>query len=148
MHLLIVEDDKLQFDFIRNALQSSQTFSNAKITRIVTESEFQARFEEIANEKPDVIVMDIMLRWSDPEKDMMFPPENIGDEGFFRAGVRCERLLAEDVRTGDIPVVLYSVLENEDFKDQILPRPQLSYLEKNFDEKEIEWTLRRVTLRG
>lgn len=144
MYILIVEDDRLQYNFIKNALGSAEAFPQARLERIVTESEFQKKFEAIATDKPDVIIMDIMLRWTDPAPDMELPPPDIATQGFFRAGVRCEKMLAEDERTKDIPVIIYSVLEKEDLEGEIPQRPQVSYLEKDFDPREMKKMLKSM----
>jgi CheY-like chemotaxis protein len=142
MYILIVEDDKLQFNFIKDALTRIETSSIVRIRRIVTELEFRKTFEEIADDKPDVIIMDIMLRWTDPSPEMDLPPADIANEGFFRAGVRCEKMLAEDARTKEIPIMIYSVLEKTDLEGELPQRPQISYLDKDFDATEIKKRLK------
>lgn len=146
MYILIIEDDKLQFETIQNAIKKSRAFSTARIERIVTESEFRSRFEEIASNTPDAIILDIMLRWADPAPDMPLPPPQIAEQGFYRAGVRCQRMLADDSRTKNIPIVVYTILENEDLLGEISERPQVSFLEKYFDPKEIEERLEKLIL--
>lgn len=139
MYFLIVEDDKFQYSHIKDAITKIWSFRNSKkrIERIATESEFIDKFESIAGEKPDVIIMDIMLRWSDPAPDMRLPPPEIAEQGFFRAGVRCERKLAADPRTRNIPVIVYSILEKKDLEGEVTQRPEVSYLEKDFGEVEL-----------
>src|SRR5258708_17771330 len=132
MYFLIVEDDKLQFSFIENGIRQGRHFSKSRVERIATEYEFIEKLENIATEKPDVILLDIMLRWTDPTPNMTLPPPDIAEEGFFRAGVRCEQRLAADPRTRDIPVIVYSILEKKDFEGEIRPRPEVRYLEKDF----------------
>lgn len=147
MHVLVVEDDKLQYEFIKRALERSTAFQSIQVERIVTESEFRRKFEKIAERQPDVIIMDIMLRWTDPSPDMELPPKEIADQGFFRAGVRCEQMLANDSRTNNIPIMIYSVLDREDFGAEITPRPEVSYLEKNFDIEDIETRIKGIEKR-
>jgi len=137
MYFLIVEDDKLQFSYIKNGIRQGRYFSESRIERIATEWEFIEEFESIATEKPDVILLDIMLRWTDPTPDMTLPPADIAEEGFFRAGVRCEQRLAGDPRTRSIPVIVYSILEKKDFDGEISERPEVNYLEKDFGVEEL-----------
>ena len=115
MRILVVEDDHLQREWIRQKLQEE---FNAQIDMISTEGDFRSRLEEIAKNPPDVIIMDIMLRWTDPRPDMQPQPDDVKREGFFRAGLRCQRLLALDERTKNIPVILYTVLTNNDVGDE------------------------------
>lgn len=146
MYILIVEDDKAQYSDLKNAITQIRTSSNSKqrIERIATESEFIAEFESIARDKPDVIILDVMLRWADPAPDMKLPPSEIAEQGFFRAGVRCERRLAADPRTSDIPIIVYSILDKKDLVGEITRRPEVSYVEKDFGVEELKSKLERL----
>jgi CheY-like chemotaxis protein len=130
--ILIVEDDYLQVDLIKTALQKEPDFSPAKATidRISTERQFHTRFEEIKSNPPDVIIMDVMLRWDDPAPKMEPPPPEIKRRGFYRAGLRNEEMLALDEKTRDIPVILYTLLEDIDLKE-MPERSKLRYLPKD-----------------
>lgn len=133
MRIYIVDDDPLQSSWIYQNLQ--QVFSRAKIVRISTEHEFRSRFEEIANSPADkLIIMDVMLRWTDPAPNLPTPPEDVLRESFYRAGLRCCRLLANHKETENIPVILYTVLEEADLGDDLSALPStVSYLPKESD---------------
>ena len=120
MNILLVEDDHLQVEFLSRELQNS--FSEALIRVISTESEFRLRFEEISQSPPDVIVLDVMVRWADATPDIDVPPEDVCRDGFYTAGLRCEELLARDPQTNHIPVILYTVLEPTDLHGEIEKR--------------------------
>jgi len=148
MKILIVEDDYLQADWIRANLE--QAFSNLEtgidIDQIGTELEFRARLADIPKEPPDVIIMDVMLRWTDPSPDMQLPPDDVQEKGFYRAGLRCARLLAKDKRTSDIPVILYTVLEHIDLKGDLQGLPErVIYLLKKSDPTELIQRIRDLT---
>ena len=129
MRILIVEDDYLQADWVYAKLE--QAFPDAKFDRVSTESEFRSRFDEIANMGPGVVVMDVMLRWADPSPELVLPPKY---EGFYRAGLRCERMLAGDERTSHVPVILYTVLERTDLNHELPSLPEhVQYLPKESD---------------
>jgi hypothetical protein len=56
-----------------------------------------------------VVVLDMYLRWSDaPERPTK------GQSGFFRAGKRCQELLASHPETADVPIIYYTVLGRDD----------------------------------
>ncbi len=132
MRILIVEDDYLQARWIHDRLKEG--FPGAELVCINTESEFRSRFDEIAELPPDVVVMDVMLRWADPTPDLTLPPKEIQQEGFYRAGLRCERRLAGDERTSQIPVILYSVLERADLSTELMNLPKhVQHLPKQSD---------------
>jgi CheY-like chemotaxis protein len=145
MHILVVEDDPIQAKFIRKALLESKELAHASLQRIPnekyfhewikcikTESAFRDAFENIATDKPGVIIIDMMLRWADPSPTIAPPPDEVEREGFYRAGLRCVKLLTTDERTKSIPVIFYSILEHEDFKNE-LP-DNCVYLAKDFDK--------------
>lgn len=132
MRILIVEDDYLQADWIYAGLE--QALPSAQFDRVSTESEFRSRFDEIANKGPDVVVMDVMLRWANPIPGLVLPPDDVQEEGFYRAGLRCERMLARDDRTSRVPVILYTVLERTDLNHELPSLPEhVQYLPKESD---------------
>ena len=146
MYFLIVEDDKSQFSYIKNGIRQGRYFSESRIERIATELEFIEKLESLATEKPDVILLDIMLRWTDPHPDMTLPPPHIAEASFFRAGVRCEQRLAADSRTRNIPVIVYSILDKKDFDGEISERPEVHYLEKDFGVEKLNSKLEECLL--
>jgi CheY-like chemotaxis protein len=114
MRILIVEDDYIQANALRDALK--REIPELKVDRIATESQFRAALPGLARDKPDVILMDVMLRWSDPAPQRPEPPEDVLQEGSRRSGLRCQRRLADNPETRDIPVILYTVLESSDLQ--------------------------------
>jgi CheY-like chemotaxis protein len=116
MRILVVEDDHLQSDSTLHNL--SREIPGVSLIHIPTEFEFRARFDEIVSSKPDVIVMDVMLRWDDPKPDLQIPPD-VAEGGFRRAGIRCKSLLAENEQTRDIPVIFYTVLDSAEVRQDI-----------------------------
>lgn len=144
MYILIVEDDKLQYETIERSILESNRLSKARLERVRTELEFHEKFEEIANDNPTVILMDIMLKWTSKDR-LVEPPPEVEEKGFYRAGLRCERMLANDKRTENIPVLIYSVLGIEDLEGDFEPRPQVKVLDKDFDSRGIDRAIREIT---
>jgi len=138
MKILIVEDDKLQFDFINNAFSRIWAPDKPEIDRISTESDFRKKFHEIAVTNPDLIIMDVMVRWADPSPNIPVPPPEIVEQGFYRAGLRCVKMLAENEMTKNIPVIIYSVLDKSDMEDEIPNLPNVKYLDKDFDPENLK----------
>lgn len=132
MKILLVEDDYIQSELICEALE--QAFPSDAIELIRTEHEFRSRLAEIEAGPPDIIILDIMLRWTLPSRDMPELPQDVRDEGLYRAGFRCRNLLAERARTRDIPVILYTVMEASDISDDLEDiAPGTVYLRKEAD---------------
>ena len=129
MKILLVEDDSIQAELIGDKLVEEFAEHNKTCTveRIATESDFRRSFESIARNPPDLIVMDVMLRWCDISENMVPPPPECED--FSRAGVRCCQLLKADARTQKVPLVVLTVLYKNDWG---LP-PGCPYVPKTSD---------------
>src|ERR1035437_5648559 len=105
LRILLVEDDFLQRDSIRKALE--QNFEGAVVDSRASESEFLRDFEAIASSPPDIAVIDVMLRWTNPSRDAPNPPTEPWDPQ--RAGLRCAQRLHDDGRTSGAKIILYTV---------------------------------------
>ena len=108
LQILLVEDDHLQTKDLRLALEREL---KAEVRALSTESAFRLELETIAANPPDFAILDRMLRWANPARDMPSPPDDSRDPG--EAGVRCGRILRSDPRTEKVRILLYSVLGDE-----------------------------------
>lgn len=148
MKMLIIEDDHRQAELIYHGLK--RYFPRANIDRISTESEFVSRFEDIANNPPDYVVLDVILRWTDPSPEMDSTPAQIKKEGFHRAGLRCAKMLMEDKRTSSSQVIIYSVLEFSNIEPDLRELGDLSRriirLRKDYDVDNLVNTIRSLSI--
>jgi DNA-binding NarL/FixJ family response regulator len=117
MNILLLEDDHLQAEQVESDLRGEFPRSQLTIELIKTEYEFRNRLKTILLRQPDVIILDIMVRWHNPVRNIPNPPEEVIREKHFRAGLRCLRLLAEIAPA--IPVILYSVLDIDDLEPEL-----------------------------
>lgn len=115
MEILLVEDDHLQADALRVSL--ARAFPGSLIRRIATESDFRSWLDRRKLVLPDVIVIDMMLRWADPGPEIPEAPVEVKANGRYRAGERCRALLRSRPETERIPVILHTVLERSDVTD-------------------------------
>jgi DNA-binding NarL/FixJ family response regulator len=115
MRIVILEDDHLQAETITQQLQKA--FPDSTIDLISTEAEFHSSVDRIVKERPDVVILDVMVRWTDPSPDRPVMPKEVADNGHYRAGLRCQYLLAE--RDPTIPVILYTILEEQDLEKEL-----------------------------
>lgn len=144
MNIILVEDDHLQAEWAR--LSFERYFRSVTVRRISTESEFYENLEKFETSPPDLFVIDVMLRWTDPSPTMQPPPEEVLKDGFYRAGLRCERKLAEQESTRSIPVILYTVLEDIDLHPELGNLPKhVTYLRKDSDPTPLINQIRRLT---
>jgi CheY-like chemotaxis protein len=129
---VVVEDDHLQEGPLQGVLLAA--FGNADVRTICSEEEFRAALPALRTDVPDLVVMDVMLRWANPRPNMPQPPEDVATCGYYRAGLRCTRLLADDSQLRGVPVILYTTLELSDLQrdGQQLPL-NATYVGKNAD---------------
>jgi len=132
MEILIVEDDALQAETIESRLKKD--FPGARIRKVSTERQFHLSLDSIVQNPPSVVVLDVMLRWTDPAPDLEPPPGDVRREGFSRAGLRCQKLLAQHETTSGVPVILYTVLDRNDLDRELKGlRPNVAHLRKESD---------------
>ena len=129
-HFVVVEDDHLQEGPVADHLAT--VFPDATITRITTEEGFRADLPRMRGAVPDLVIIDVMLRWAFPRPDLPAPPADVAADGYYRAGLRCARLMLDDSRLRGVPVVLYTILERSDLErdGQALPA-NATYVGKN-----------------
>lgn len=116
MRIVLVEDDYLQAEDIELSL--SRAYGEVSVERIPTESAFRMRLPSLAANPPDIFIIDIMLRWTDPSPLMSPSPEDARGKNY-RAGLRCRSLVESDHTLCKIPVVLYTVLEYSDLAREL-----------------------------
>jgi DNA-binding NarL/FixJ family response regulator len=142
MLLLLVEDDPLQSSLIQEILK--QEWNKAVIEILETEAEFRAQIPSLAERNPDVIIMDVMLRWTQSSENIELMPEDVIRDGYFRAGLRCQKLLVE---AGiNVPVILFTVLETRDLGDKMpIDDENVAYLGKGSDFTPLKRKIRQLT---
>lgn len=115
MKFLIVEDDYLQADTLEDVLL--ERYPGAEVDRIRTEHQFMGRIDELRKKPPDIALLDIMVRWTDPTDNMPDPPSEVEEGGYFGAGIRCMKKLRSVEETADMPIILYTVLQDSDMEE-------------------------------
>jgi DNA-binding NarL/FixJ family response regulator len=129
---VIVEDDHLQEGPLADYLASS--FPGASVTTIGSEHEFRENLPGMRAKAPDLVLMDVMLRWTLPSPHAPAPPEDVASGGYYRAGLRCATLMQDDDRLRHVPVLLYTILERSDLERDSQSLPSNStYLGKSSD---------------
>lgn len=133
MNILLVEDDYIQAEWIHRTLEDA--FPGVNVSHIETEFKFRSSLAAITNNPPDIVILDVMLRWDDPGPQLQPAPPDVTSEGFYRAGLRCQKLLAQSNPTSTIPVILYTVLERADLAADLEGLPNnVIHLRKDSDQ--------------
>src|SRR5262249_18260401 len=91
-------------------------FPKARLSWIRTESEFCQRLDDFATNPPNIFLLDVMVKWTDPNAKMPAPPKEVVEEKYYRSGLRCRTRLLENPATKRVPVILYTVLERGDIE--------------------------------
>lgn len=133
MKIVLVEDDYLQADWIQASLES--TFG-AHVERTGSAHGLQRQIPLLARDPPDIFIVDEMLRWSDP------PTVEELDAGAYlpapdgwkptRAGLELIEQLRSIPQLTNVPVILYTVLEESDLVDLHIPM-NVATVAKNTD---------------
>jgi CheY-like chemotaxis protein len=143
MKILVVEDDHFQAEQILDAL--GVAFPDAICKQLDSEHSFYRLVDTIEDDLPDIILMDVMLRWTHPDVEMPIAPDEVLRDKHYRAGFRCQRLLAEREATRKIKMILYTVLERSDIDKEVraLP-PNVTYMRKEANYEPFVRMVRRL----
>jgi len=143
MHVLVVEDDHTQADSIERALR--RNFRDIDMLRISTENQFRDEFSLVRQKPPDLILLDIMLRWAEPAPEMPIPPVDVQREGFYRGGLRCLKMILEAEETRRVPVILYSVIYRDAIRADLEGLPyHVLYVQKGSTETSLVRNFRSI----
>jgi CheY-like chemotaxis protein len=116
MIFVVVEDDFIQAESIREALES---FEQIDVIVYDSEAGFESALPQLAADPPGLIILDIRVRAASPTQSMFIrtlPPTADG------AGQRCLDMLLANDRTRDVDVILYSSLWSAPRAPTPLPR--------------------------
>jgi CheY-like chemotaxis protein len=144
MRIVILEDDHLQEDLLTGRLE--QAFPGARVDTVATEQEFRDRLDDFRRDRPDIFVMDVMLRWTFPSPRSAAPPPEVEAGGYQRAGFRCAELVFRDPGLRDVPVVYYTILEGLDLDEDIRRLSGVpAYVRKSKDHDYLARRIRQLT---
>jgi CheY-like chemotaxis protein len=119
--ILLVEDDRRYAEILTRTLEKG--LYAMRIRRVCTESEFYQLLPAIRSTPPDIIILDMMIRWQNPTPEMRLPPDDVKKDGYYRAGLRCFAKLQETAETNKIPVIFHSVIEHSEVQHELGPLP-------------------------
>jgi DNA-binding NarL/FixJ family response regulator len=112
--IVVVEDDHLQDAPLREMLRDQ--FPAARIESVSTERDFRGQLDGYRTDPPDIVIMDVMMRWAHPRLGDPPPPDDVLEGGYRRAGIRCVELMAREPTLCEVPVIYYTILERSDLE--------------------------------
>ena len=151
MVIWLIEDDPAQAEIISAVLKKA--FEKATLDVIRTELQFRQRLKQPLNPPPSVIVLDMMLPWTEVESTAAggprvepLPPNYDDSGGRHRAGIRCASLLHQNETTRSVPVVLLTVLTEGDLAANLVNLPtNVKYKSKREEPEALVSLIRDLT---
>jgi CheY-like chemotaxis protein len=110
--ILIVEDDLEWVELMLGEIK--RVFPGLATVALHTEHEFRAMLPKLADNPPFAFVIDVRLPWTEPAPQIPLAPPEVKAQTFTRAGIRCQELLDQNPATDTIPVIFYTVVEEQD----------------------------------
>jgi CheY-like chemotaxis protein len=141
--VVLIEDDHLQAEDLEERLLD-ENLPELDIERIPTESSFLIRQRTLGENPPDLFIVDVMLRWTDPGPDEPEePPDYLETGGYARAGIRLARALRADSKLASVPVILYTVLGSGDLEFGVPGLVQIPAVKKEAELSGLTTEMRR-----
>ena len=137
--VVLVEDDPMAANWVADHL--TRVF-DVQVKLIRTELGFREQIEQFRRDPPQAFVIDMILPWTEPGPVLTRAPREVLTEGNYRAGLRCQRLLAAHEVTRQIPVIFFSAFPSRDFEEIKDLESTTPYVQKN-DLAKLEMELRR-----
>lgn len=136
MRIVSLEDDEPFWDLLQEAL--NEAFPGANLLWLHTESDFCQNMKEFAANPPNIFLLDVMVKWADASEHMLPAPKEVVEQGYYRAGLRCRRLLLENPATAPVPVIFFTVLERSDIETVVQELPaNTAFVGKSNDFREL-----------
>jgi predicted nucleotide-binding protein len=119
MRITVIEDDPYTSRAIRALLKAE--FPDAQLDVLSSVSEFKEVLDNgrLVENAPDLIIVDMMLRWSQPVPKMPAIPEELQPYEMGRAGLKCLELLKSHQIAQRIPVVLHTMLTRDELREEL-----------------------------
>jgi len=119
--ILILEDDQTTSERLQTLIERELDEPDLSIDIIETERDFRFGWLEKLRAgdvpAPDVIVIDIMLLWSFPERNADPRPLDVVEGGFHLAGIRCLDAIRAEPRLRRCKCLFYTALTSADLTE-------------------------------
>ena len=115
MRIAVVEDDWSDYSDIREMLDAA--YVALEIISIGTESAFLKALPVLCASPPDLIILDVMIRFGeDINGEPVGPP--------FRSGFRLLRRIRQSPSLAGTPVIIHTALDRDDVREELKDLPE------------------------
>ena len=117
-----------------------------EIANLATELEFYQAIPDLEMAPPALFVIDVMLPYTDPSREMPGIPEEVIKNGWQNAGIRCQLKLAQSAVLATIPVVFWTISSEEQLRKEFSGRlpSNCTYVSKDDDLSRLTYEVRRL----
>src|SRR5277367_6798609 len=109
MRCLIIDDDENFSKAVIERVEDEIPELAGSFDLILTEKALRERLKSKSEFDYDVIILDVMVRWTD-----FSTPDPEEEGGYFRAGIRCLGEIRKLKNGPDIPVLIHSAVDPGD----------------------------------
>jgi len=138
--ILILEDDATMSDWLQESIERDFVNMNPEVEVLESESEFVLQwvpqFEKSPKHPPDVIVIDIMLKWTSPARNQPPRPLDAIKGGYVRGGLRCFDLIRNHHLLSRSHVILLTILTKNDL-DNVLSKEEREAFRRKLEHAEL-----------
>ena len=107
MRILILEDKFTEVEILCDQLCSDFNLSEQDLKVVACEMDFHEGIDDIVAWCPTIAVLDVMTLWRHPGEDAIDNrPEEVREDGYHYAGLRCAKLLRQAMQ--DIPIIFFT----------------------------------------
>jgi predicted nucleotide-binding protein len=149
MKIMIIEDDPYTKSAIRDVFE--EFFPNSELNVLSSVSELKRALDDglLTVNPPDLIVVDMILRWSRPAPHMPEIPVELQPYEMSRAGFKCIELLRATSGGGPIPVILHTMLTAEELRGELrIAGPNVYHVVKDENPQPLVNVMRRILTDG
>lgn len=140
MKVVLIEDDQLQAGWTRDAL--SDAFEDLEIRHFATSSGFVAALPELAVSGFDVLISDMLVRWTTLDSDSTRAPDGWR---YFEAGVQHVNAMRQTEGLRNVPAILWTVMSSSAISNDHIP-PLTIFLTKNDDVRQLIRAIRSLMI--
>ncbi len=147
MRILILEDKFTEVEILCDQLCSDFNLSEQDLKVVACEMDFHEGIDDIVAWCPTIAVLDVMTLWRHPGEDAIDNrPEEVREDGYHYAGLRCAKLLRQAMQ--DIPIIFFTIVSLQELEKRVTQIELLAHnaflVAKGHDTRQLTETIRKL----